>query len=171
MAMVDTAVDMVDTDMVDMVVTVLDTVVDTTVARDLPMLSQKQKPPLQLKPMPHQKLMPGTDADTVMEDMVDTGMAVMVLDTDVDTMAITLARDPLMPPQKPMPGTDVDTAMDTAVDTVMVDTDTANKKLIVPYLQRNINTKLCHYTTKPSDYTLPKTTPSLLIDKDIIKDR
>ena len=126
--------------------------------------------------------MPGTDADTVMEDMVDTGMAVMVLDTDVDTMAITLARDPLMPPQKPMPGTDVDTAMDTAVDTVMVvtdtavdtvmvDTDTANKKLIVPYLQRNINTKLCHYTTKPSDYTLPKTTPSLLIDKDIIKDR
>merc|ERR1712150_149444 len=118
-------------------------------------------------------------------DMVDTdmgGMAVMVLDTDVDTMAITLARDPLMPPQKPMPGTDVDTAMDTAVDTVMVVTDTAvdtvmevtdtaNKKLIVPYLQRNINTKLCHYTTKPSDYTLPKTTPSLLIDKDIIKDR
>merc|ERR1712043_77705 len=103
-------------------------------------------------------------------DMVDTdmaGMAVMVLDTDVDTMAITLARDPLMPPQKPMPGTDVDTA----VDTVMVDTDTANKKLIVPYFQRNINTKLCHYTTKPSDYTLPKTTPSLLIDKDIIKDR
>ena len=46
MAMVDTAVDMVDTDMVDMVVTVLVTVVDTTVARDLPMLSQKQKPPL-----------------------------------------------------------------------------------------------------------------------------
>merc|ERR1712210_424124 len=109
---------------------------------------------------PHQKLMPGTDADTVMEDMVDTGMAGMVLDTDVDTMAITLARDPLMPPQKPMPGTDVDTAM-----------DTANKKLIVPYLQRNINTKLCHYTTTPSDYTLPKTTPSLLIDKVIIKDR
>merc|ERR1712043_76517 len=119
---------------------------------------------------PHQRLMPGTDADTVMEDMV------------VDTMAITLARDPLMPPQKPMPGTDVDTAMDTAVDTVMVvtdtavdtvmvDTDTANKKLIVPYLQRNINTKLCHYTTEPSDYTLPKTTPSLLIEKDIIKDR
>merc|ERR1712181_212634 len=121
MAMVDTAVDMVDTDMVDMVVTVL-----------------------------------GTDADTVMEDMVDTGMAVMVLDTDADTMAITLARDPLMPPQKPMPGTDVDTAMDTAVDTVMVVTDTASKKLIVPYLQRNINTKLCHYTTKPSDYTLQK---------------
>merc|ERR1712076_157055 len=138
------------------------------------MLRQKQKPPLSLKPMPHQKLMPGTDADTVMEDMEDTGMAVMVLDTDVDTMAITLARDPLMPPQKPMPGTAVDTVMvvtDTAVDTVMVDTDTANKKLIVPYLQRNINTKLCHYTTKPSDYTLPKTTPSLLIDKDIIKDR
>merc|ERR1712150_215598 len=107
-------------------------------------------------------------------DMVDTdmgGMAVMVLDTDVDTMAITLARDPLMPPQKPMPGTDVDTAMDTAVDTVMVVTDTASKKLIVPHLQRNINTKLCHHTTKPSDYTLPKTTPSLLIDKDIIKDR
>ena len=102
---------------------------------------------------------------------MDTGMAVMVLDTDVDTMAITLARDPLMPPQKPMPGTDVDTAMDTAVDTVMVVTDTASKKLIVPHLQRNINTKLCHYTTKPSDYTLPKTTPSLLIDKDIIKDR
>merc|ERR1719490_634108 len=49
-----------------------------------------------------------------------------------------------MPPQKPMPGTDVDTAMDTAVDTVMVVTDTASKKLIVPYLQRNINTKLCH---------------------------
>merc|ERR1712141_943019 len=107
------------------------------------------------KPMPHQKLMPGTDADTVMEDMVDTGMAVMVLDTDVDTMVITLARDPLMPPQKLMPGTDVDTAMDTAVDTVMVVTDTAvdtvmvvtdtaRKKLIVPYLQRNINTKLCH---------------------------
>ena len=43
MAMVDTAVDMVDTDMVDMVVTVLDTV-DTTVASDLLMLSQK--PPL-----------------------------------------------------------------------------------------------------------------------------
>ena len=109
--------------------------------------------------------MPGTDADTVMEDMVlDTGMAVMVLDTDVDTMAITLARDPLMPPQKPMPGTDVDTAMDTAVDTVMVvmvvtdtaDTDITDKKLIVPYLQRNINTKLCHYTAKPSDYTLQK---------------
>merc|ERR1712150_381402 len=100
---------------------------------------------------PHQKLMPGTDADTVMEDMVDTGMAVMVLDTDVDTMVITLARDPLMPPQKLMPGTDVDTVMDTvmvvtdtAVDTVMVVTDTASKKLIVPYLQRNINTKLCH---------------------------
>ena len=114
--------------------------------------------------MPHQQLMPGTDADTVMEDMVDTGMAVMVLDTDVDTMAITLARDPLMPPQKPMPGTDVDTAMDTAVDTVMVvmvvtdtaDTDITDKKLIVPYLQRNINTKLCHYTAKPSDYTLQK---------------
>merc|ERR1712076_52674 len=88
------------------------------------MLRQKQKPPLSLKPMPHQKLMPGTDADTVMEDMEDTGMAVMVLDTDVDTMAITLARDPLMPPQKPMPGTDV--------DTVMVVTDTASKKLIVP---------------------------------------
>merc|ERR1739846_92726 len=99
--------------------------------------------------------------------VLDTGMAVMVLDTDVDTMAITLARDPLMPPQKPMPGTDVDTAMDTAVDTVMVVTDTAvdtvmvvtdtaSKKLIVPYLQRNINTKLCHYTTKPSDYTLQK---------------
>merc|ERR1739844_125825 len=99
--------------------------------------------------------------------MVDTGMAVMVLDTDVDTMAITLARDPLIPPQKPMPGTDVDTAMDTAVDTVMVVTDTAvdtvmvvtdtaSKKLIVPYLQRNINTKLCHYSTKPSDYTLQK---------------
>merc|ERR1719464_1685699 len=102
--------------------------------------------------------------DTVDTDMA-AGMAVMVLDTDVDTMAITLARDPLilMPPQKPMPGTDVDTAMDTAVDTVMVVTDTAvdtvmvvtdtaSKKLIVPYLQRNINTKLCHYTTKPSDY-------------------
>merc|ERR1739844_14034 len=108
--------------------------------------------------------MPGTDADTVMEDMVDTGTAVMVLDTDVDTMAITLARDPLMPPQKPMPGTDVDTAMDTAVDTVMVvmvvtdtaDTDITDKNLIVPYLQRNINTKLCHYTAKPSDYTLQK---------------
>merc|ERR1712150_334396 len=74
-------------------------------------------------------------------------MAVMVLDTDVDTMAITLARDPLMPPQKPMPGTAVDTVMvvtDTAVDTVMVVTDTASKKLIVPHLQRNINTKLCH---------------------------
>merc|ERR1712076_324592 len=103
------------------------------------MLRQKQKPPLSLKPMPHQKLMPGTDADTVMEDMEDTGMAVMVLDTDVDTMAITLARDPLMPPQKPMPGTAVDTAVDTvmvvtdtAVDTVMVVTDTASKKLIVP---------------------------------------
>merc|ERR1719490_90944 len=103
-------------------------------------------------------------ADTVMEDMVDTGMAVMVLDTDVDTMAITLARDPLMPTQKPMPGTDVGTAMDTAVDTVMVvmvvtdtaDTDITDKKLIVPYLQRNINTKLCHYTAKPSDYTLQK---------------
>merc|ERR1739842_83187 len=79
------------------------------------------------------------------------GMAVMVLDTDVDTMVITLARDPLMPPQKPMPGTDVDTAMDTAVDT-----DITDKKLIVPYLQRNINTKLCHYTAKPSDYTLQK---------------
>merc|ERR1712051_419530 len=102
---------------------VLDTVVDTTVARDLPMLSQK--------PMPHQKLMPGTDADTVMEDMEDTGMAVMVLDTDVDTMAITLARDPLMPPQEPMPGTDVDTAMDTAVDTVMVVTDTAVDTVMV----------------------------------------
>ena len=106
--------------------------------------------------------MPGTDADTVMEDMVlDTVMAVMVLDTDVDTMAITLARDPLMPPQKPMPGTDVDTAMDTAVDTVMVVTDTADsditdKKLIIPNLQRNIDTKLCHYTTKPSDYTIRK---------------
>merc|ERR1739845_329048 len=87
-------------------------------------------------PMPHQQLMPGMDADTVMEDMVDTGMAVM----------------------------DVDTAMDTAVDTVMVvmvvtdtaDTDITDKKLIVPYLQRNINTKLCHYTAKPSDYTLQK---------------
>merc|ERR1712080_133279 len=96
--------------------------------------------------MPHQKLMPGTDADTVMEDMVlDTGMVVMVLDMDVDTMDITLARDPLMPPQKPMPGTDVDTATDTAVHTVMVVTDTADsdimdKKQIVPYLQRNINT-------------------------------
>merc|ERR1712001_774395 len=93
-------------------------------------------------------------------DMVDTDM-VMVLDTDVDTMAITLARDPLMPPQKLMPGTDVDTAMDTAVDTVMVvtdmaDTDITDKNLIVPYLQRNINTKLCHYTVKPSDYTLQK---------------
>merc|ERR1719273_2353807 len=102
--------------------------------------------------------MPGTDADTVMEDMVlDTGMAGMVLDTDVDTMAITLARDPLMPPQKLMPGTDVDTA----VDTVMVVTDTADsditdKKLIIPYLQRNIDTKLCHYTAKPSDYTTRK---------------
>merc|ERR1712001_5197 len=93
------------------------------------------------------------------------GMAVMVLDTDVDTMAITLARDPLMPPQKPMPGTDVDTAMDTAVDTVMVvmvvtdmaDTDITDKNLIVPYLQRNIITKT--------------TTPSLLIEKDIIKDK
>merc|ERR1711934_881900 len=107
----------------------------------------------------------------------------MVLDTDVDTMAITLARDPLMPPQKPMLDTAMDTAVDTvmvvtdtAVDTVMVVTDTASKNhsssfLIVPHLQRNINTKLCHYTTKPSDYTLPKTTPSLLIDKDIIKDR
>merc|ERR1739844_468877 len=94
--------------------------------------------------------MPGTDADTVMEDMVDTGTAVMVLDTDVDTMVITLARDPLMPPQKPMPGTDVDTVTDTA------DTDITDKKLIVPYLQRNINTKLCHYTAKPSDYTLQK---------------
>merc|ERR1712080_651872 len=79
-----------------------------------------------------------------MEDMVlDTGMAVMVLDMDVDTMYITLARDPLMPPQKPMPGTDVDT--DTAVHTVMVVTDTADsditdKKPIVPNLQRNINT-------------------------------
>merc|ERR1739844_365696 len=92
--------------------------------------------------------MPGTDADTVMEDMVDTGTAVMVLDTDVDTMVITLARDPLMPPQKPMPGTDVVT--DTA------DTDITDKKLIVPYLQRNINTKLCHYTAKPSDYPLQK---------------
>merc|ERR1712183_5211 len=66
-----------------------------------------------------------------------------------------------MPPQKPMPGTDVDTAMDTAVDTVMVvtdmeDTDITDKNLIVPYLQRNINTKLCHYTVKPSDYTLQK---------------
>ena len=157
MAMVDTAVDMVDTDMVDMVVTVLDTV-DTTVASDL--LMPSQKPPLQLTPMPHQKLMPGTDADTVMEDMVlDTGMAVMVLDTDVDTMAITLARDPLMPPQKLMPGTDVDTDMDTAVDTAMVVTDTADsditdKKLIIPYLQRNIDTKLCHFTAKPSDYTI-----------------
>merc|ERR1719350_2108693 len=129
--------------------------------------------------MPHQKLMPGTDADTVMEDMVDTGMAVMALDTDVDT-AITLARDPLMlmPPQKPMPGTDEDTAMDTAVDTVMVvtdtavdtvmvDTDTANKNLIVPYLQRNINTKLCHYTTKPSDYTLPKQHHRCLLTKTL----
>merc|ERR1719464_1722904 len=96
--------------------------------------------------------------DTVDTDMA-AGMAVMVLDTDVDTMAITLARDPLMlmPPQKPMPGTDVDTVMDTAVDTVMVVTDTASKKLIVPYLQRNINTKLCHYTTKPSDYTFNNT--------------
>ena len=43
MVMVDTAVDMVDTDMVDMVVTVLDTV-DTTVASDL--LMPSQKPPL-----------------------------------------------------------------------------------------------------------------------------
>merc|ERR1712218_684646 len=89
------------------------------------------------------------------------GMVGMVLDTDVDTMAITLARDPLMPPQKLMPGTDVDTAMDTAVDMVMVVTDTADsditdKKLIIPYLQRNIDTKLCHYTAKPSDYTFPK---------------
>merc|ERR1711997_1363667 len=92
---------------------------------------------------PHQRLMPGTDADTVMEDMV--------LDTDVDTMAITLARDPLMPPQKPMPGTDVDTAMATAVDT-----DITDKKLIIPNLQRNIDTKLCHYTAKPSDYTIRK---------------
>merc|ERR1711890_194120 len=127
MAMVATTA--VDMDTVDMAV---DTAMDTTLARDLLMLSQK--------------LMPGTDADTVMEDMVlDTGMAVMVLDMDVDTMAITLARDPLMPPQKPMPGTDVDTATDTAVDTVMVVTDTADsdimdKKPIVPYLQRNINT-------------------------------
>merc|ERR1719331_1951496 len=43
--------------------------------------------------------------------------------------------------------TAVDTVMvvtDTAVDTVMVVTDTASKKLIVPHLQRNINTKLCH---------------------------
>merc|ERR1719350_1909791 len=102
--------------------------------------------------------MPGTDADTVMEDMVDTGMAVMVSGTDVDT-AMDTAVDMVM------------VVTDTAVDTVMEVTDTANKKLIVPYLQRNINTKLCHYTTKPSDYTLPKTTPSLLIDKDIIKDR
>merc|ERR1739844_635203 len=90
------------------------------------------------------------------EDMVDTGMVVMVLDTDMDTMVITLARDPLMPPQKPMPGTDVDTAMDTAVDTDMADTDITDKKLIVPYLKRNIKTKLCHYTAKPSDYTLQK---------------
>ena len=139
MAMVATTA--VDMDTVDMAV---DTAMDTTLARDLLMLSQK--PPLQLTPMPHQKLMPGTDADTAMEDMVlDTGMVVMVLDMDVDTMAITLARDPLMPPQKPMPGMDVDTATDTAVHTVMVVTDTADsdimdKKPIVPNLQRNINT-------------------------------
>merc|ERR1712110_1060654 len=98
------------------------------------------------------------DADTVMEDMVlDTGMAVMVLDTDVDTMAITLARDPLMPPQKLMPGTDVDTDVDT--DMVVADTadsDITDKNLIIPNLQRNINTKLCHYTAKPSDYTIRK---------------
>merc|ERR1739844_212992 len=87
-----------------------------------------------------------TAVDMVDTDMVD--MVVTVLDTDVDTMAITLARDPLMPPQKPMPGTDVDTAM--------ADTDITDKNLIVPYLQRNINTKLCHYTVKPSDYTLQK---------------
>merc|ERR1711974_568565 len=84
-------------------------------------------------------------------------MAVMVLDTDVDTMAITLARDPLMLPQKPMPGTDVDTAMDTAmVVTDTADSDITDKKLIIPNLQRNIDTKLCHYTAKPSDYTIRK---------------
>merc|ERR1712183_980323 len=63
-----------------------------------------------------------------------------------------------MPPQKPMPGTDVDTAVDTVMVVMVVtdtaDTDITDKKLIVPYLQRNINTKLCHYTAKPSDYTL-----------------
>merc|ERR1739844_330054 len=96
----------------------------------------------------------------------------MAVDTAMDT---TLARDPLMPIQKPMPGTDVGTAMDTAVDTVMVVTDTADtditdKKLIVPYLQRNINTKLCHYTAKPSDYTLQKQQQNrCLLKKTLLK--
>merc|ERR1739844_538240 len=118
--------------------------------------------------------MPGTDADTVMEDMVDTGTAVMVLDTDVDTMVITLARDPLMPPQKPMPGTDVDTAVDTVMVVMVVtdtaDTDITDKKLIVPYLQRNINTKLCHFIVKPSDYTLQKQQQNrCLLKKTLLK--
>merc|ERR1712043_133228 len=92
-----------------------------------------------------------TAVDMVDTDMVD--MVVTVLDMDVDTMAITLARDPLMPPQKPMPGTDVDTVM---VVTDTADSDIMDKKLIIPYLQRNIDTKLCHYTAKPSDYTIRK---------------
>merc|ERR1711997_602601 len=93
-------------------------------------------------------------------------------------MAITLARDPLMPHQQLMPGTDADTVMEDMVDTVMVvmvvtdtaDTDITDKKLIVPYLQRNINTKLCHYTAKPSDYTLQKQQQNrCLLKKTLLK--